>query len=786
MNQTARPPAPTVRLRRLGHLALGIRFAFTGGRDSRARTVLTAAGVGLGVAMLLLASSFPGMKHHRDDRIHALVDTMHADPDLAASDRTLLLMDAGTRFRGAEVRGRIVQPEGPLAPLPPGLSGYPKPGEMVVSPALADLLGSAEGRLLKERLDHPVSGEIGSGGLVGPGDLSFVLGSDRLDAAHGALRIDSFGDRYPPRALEPELVLLTVVGIVVLLTPVAVFAGAATRFGGEARDRRLAALRLVGADRAMTARIAAGESLAGAVAGLAAGWLLFLAARRLAEYVTLQGLSVFAADIDPDPLLAVSVMAVVPLLAVAATLLVMRGVAAEPLGVARGSAATRRRLWWRLALPAAGALLIGQAQGRTDLMAAPELLAAVVLGMVLLLVGIAVVLPALLDLTVRHLPTGPPSWQLAVGRLRLSGGAASRTTAGVLVAVAGAIALQSLFGGIAAGHRERDPRGPAARAVAPGGTVTLEGGGERAAELAARLRAVPGTAESVGYTELWLRETAVEVGGTDLVRVGDCAALKAFAVLPSCADGDAFVVTGGLPAGGAAHRPVPGAEVTAMDDHQGVRWHLPAALPAVEARPGPGGRLLDGIVLATAAALPDGVRAGRPAQVELTLDGGVPDARERVRNALAAVDPAARVAFPDETVDEADRGFDGIRRALTAAATATVLLISLSMLVGLLEQLRERRRTLACLAAFGTPRRTLAWSLLWQSALPTAVGLLLAVAVGTGLGRTLLALAGLPAAIDRTGVITLAGTAAAAVLGVTVLTLPALRRGTRPAALRYE
>lgn len=62
---------------------------------------------------------------------------------------------------------------------------------------------------------------------------------------------------------------MVLVVFVVLLTPVAVFIAAAVRFGGERRDRRLAALRLVGSDRSMTRRIAAGEALAGALLGLA-------------------------------------------------------------------------------------------------------------------------------------------------------------------------------------------------------------------------------------------------------------------------------------------------------------------------------------------------------------------------------------------------------------------------------------------------------------------------------------------------------------------------------------
>ncbi|OKI30982.1 hypothetical protein [Streptomyces sp. CB03911] len=143
------PDAGTVRRPALGQLAMGARLAVTGGRDSVLRTVLTALGVGLGVAVLLFASAIPAMKHHRDDRIHALVDTMHGRDDMPRSAATLLLLDASTEYRDAEVRGRYVRPEGPEAPLPAGLGRFPEPGRMFVSPALGDLLGSPEGALLR-------------------------------------------------------------------------------------------------------------------------------------------------------------------------------------------------------------------------------------------------------------------------------------------------------------------------------------------------------------------------------------------------------------------------------------------------------------------------------------------------------------------------------------------------------------------------------------------------------------------------------------------------------------
>ncbi|MFD0662048.1 hypothetical protein [Thermocatellispora tengchongensis] len=102
-------------------------------------------------------------------------------------------------------------------------------------------------------------GTIGPDGLAGPGEYAFYLGTDRLDES-SATRVRSFGRNDLDEGVPPVLMLLGGVGVVVLLLPVAIFVTTAVRFGGEARDRRLAALRLVGADAAMTRRIAAGRA----------------------------------------------------------------------------------------------------------------------------------------------------------------------------------------------------------------------------------------------------------------------------------------------------------------------------------------------------------------------------------------------------------------------------------------------------------------------------------------------------------------------------------------------
>jgi len=66
-----------------------------------------------------------------------------------------------------------VQPEGTQPPLPPGVAALPGPGELVASPALARLLASPEGALLRERLNYPTVGTIADAGLASPSERFF-------------------------------------------------------------------------------------------------------------------------------------------------------------------------------------------------------------------------------------------------------------------------------------------------------------------------------------------------------------------------------------------------------------------------------------------------------------------------------------------------------------------------------------------------------------------------------------------------------------------------------------
>ncbi|MFK4144082.1 ABC transporter permease [Streptomyces sp. NPDC004065] len=772
-------------------LAMGARFAVTGGREGWIRVLLTAVGVGLGVALLLLTTAVPNALAVRHDREAARLDYTYDQHIRPKADNTLLIADVDTSFHDSDIRGRLVEPEGPRAPIAPGLSAYPAPGEMVVSPALKRLLDSDEGGPLRERLPYRVTGTIGEPGLIGSQELAYYAGARHL-AEHingwQVGRIAAFGHPEPSGSdsSDPVLILLVLVVFVVLLMPVAVFIAAAVRFGGERRDRRLAALRLVGSDSRMTRRIAAGEALAGSLLGLVFGTLFFLAGRQVAGSVELLGISVFPSYLDPSPTLAALVALAVPAAAVLVTLLALRGVVIEPLGVVRTAKPTRRRLWWRLLLPLAGLAMLypmlGQGRANGDF---NQYL--VVGGVMLLLIGVTALLPWIVETVVARLGSGSVAWQLAVRRLQLSSGTAARMVNGIAVAVAGAIALQMVFAGVQSEYTKQTGNDVS--------RVQMDVSVPRGVPVAAarqKLAATKGVRKvfALSSTEAGNGSWRTEEGPalSTQVTIGDCATLRQMADLPSCRNGDVFALSGAEDDGDTAKLARPGSRLyldTSYRMQRGpeILWTVPRALKHARSVQDPTGDTRIGFLM-TPAAVPAKAAATLTGSVYLSLDESVPDVHEYVRNTAAAIDPMATAAV--WSAERESRKFVSIRTGLYVGAACVLVLIGASLLVSQLEQLRERRKLLSALVAFGTRRRTLSMSVLWQTAIPIALGLLLASVVGLTLGAVLLRMTGTTVGVDWASVVTMAGIGAAVVLAVTLLSLPPLLRLMRPDGLRTE
>ncbi|MGW2932427.1 ABC transporter permease [Streptomyces sp. NPDC001156] len=767
-------------------LAMGVRFAFTGGREGWARLLLTAVGVGLGVALLLLTTALPNTLVVRHEREEARLDYTYSQTTMPRSDRTLVIADIDTTFHEKDVRGRLMEPEGARAPLPPGLDTFPAVGDMVVSPALKELLGSDGGRLLRERLPYRIVGTIGESGLIGSHELAYYAGANGLAAkinGSSVARIDRFG--HPTATSEksdPVLVLLALVVFVVLLMPVAVFIAAAVRFGGERRDRRLAALRLVGSDGGMTRRIAAGEALAGALAGLVLGTLFFFVGRQVAGTAEILDVSVFPSYLNPSPVLAVLVAVAVPAAAVLVTLFALRQVVIEPLGVVRAARPRRRRLWWRLLLPLGGLAMlypmIGQGHDNGNF---NQYL--VTSGVILLLVGVTALLPWIVETVVARLGRGGVAWQLAVRRLQLSSGTAARMVNGIAVAVAGAIALQMLFAGVESDYTkasQNDLSRAQMQVNLPKG-VPLD-------PAARQFAATKGVRKVTALSSASIGDRRKDPEASMELNVGDCAALRELASLPSCHDGDVFALTGAEWDTDTPKLAKPGRTLYidpsyATERHSEVVWKVPAQLKQARTIKDPTGSQRGGILM-TPGALPD--RAAEPVtgEIYLSIDRSVPDVREYVRNTAVRVDVQAD-AMTWAASEQSNR-FTSIRTGLFVGAACVLALIGASLLVSQLEQLRERKKLLSSLVAFGTRRRTLSLSVLWQTAIPIGLGLVLASTVGLVLGAVLLKMTGQTVRVDWPSVLSMTGFGAAVVFLVTLLSLPPLLRLMRPDGLRTE
>ncbi|MBA3488594.1 MAG: FtsX-like permease family protein [Longispora sp.] len=417
------------------------------------RLVLSAVGIALGVAMMLLAASAGPMLQAALERMDATTGSLERNSTSAANP--LYVRGASTQFGSKSIHGDYIAASGSGAPKPPGVEWIPGPDEIVLSPELATLLASPEGALLRPRFPQKVIGAVGPEGLPGFKELRFYAGANVTpEFQENAMKVYSYGENLERTPLPPPFWLLLAAGIVAMLVPVAVFVTTATRLGGERRDRRLAALRLIGMSSRQVRRVAATEALVAAVLGLVGGTGIFLAIRPLAVRFNPLEWRLSASDVHPSVFLAIAIAVSVPLLAVVTSVFALRNTAIEPLGVVRLAETQRRRLWWRLIpiIMGIGLLLSQAGKNRSKLETLDQV--TLVAGIAFLLFSIPVLLPWIVEFAVRVMHRGAPSWQLAVRRLQLDSGTVARVAGGVAVVLAGTIALHTVMTTMQIEHSE--------------------------------------------------------------------------------------------------------------------------------------------------------------------------------------------------------------------------------------------------------------------------------------------------------------------------------------------
>ena len=246
----------------------------------------------------------------------------------------------------------------------------PRPGEYYLSKALADAVAKhpEDNILARFGKNTKYLGVIPSEYTASPDALMIVRGASAEEVAESDAFTKSqgqpsyFADVYRTDAnglksdakIGPVAVIVFSVGGTILLFPIVIFVSVATQLGAAQREKRYAALRLIGATKRQVGRVLMLESLLASVVGVIIGlgtfWLL---------QAPLQDFKMDGMRFNPSDLALTGMQyALIIGLTLGLTMFVnwrrMRRAQISPLGVSRSVEKVKKlRAWWAL-VPALG------------------------------------------------------------------------------------------------------------------------------------------------------------------------------------------------------------------------------------------------------------------------------------------------------------------------------------------------------------------------------------------------------------------------------------------------
>ncbi|MDH6468880.1 MULTISPECIES: hypothetical protein [Micromonospora] len=745
---------------------LGLRLTVRGGRRALVRTVLLGAGAAVGIVLVLGALAVPTVVDAQDLRV--ISRTPVTQPGADQGLRVLTIDDAvaGRLLRRVNVSGASGG-----APVPPGVGQLPAAGEVVVSPALRELI--AANPHARQRFPQRVVGTIGAAGLTAPDELIAYVGVDAARMPADAVPVVGFGDSDANRRLAvqrgtSDLERLLTPGRMVafafaffLLAPLAVLLSTAAGLSASAREQRLAALRLLGASARQAQAVNAVETGVAATIGVALGYAAFPLLRAISADWSLGRFRWYATDVHVGAGRAATAGAIIAVFAVIVAVAGATPAVLRPVTTRRRTATPAPRAWRLLAFIASVmALLAAMWLGDTT-MPALALLAAGMLGVALTL---PLVLPALLTRLWAPLLrwTARPVWvTLAARRVLQAPNLASRLVGALMVAL--------FIGGVGTIGTAAYQAANTARQVSDTGWLpqTILTGDQA---LADKLTPVVGT-DNIAYYES-LSGIATVAGQQQQVSVvrGSCASLAVlFDTTWTCTPGKAYRAkwSDQLP---------PGTTLRPADDGDAAVTAFTIPADTAPLNTSPFGQGTDIVVAETP-------RQGTIV-AKVTADQGKLEDWYAVTAALA---PTAVV----QGYREIPTGFDAgaVIVLVTAGLLITAAMGFIAFAMSTVDRRIATRRANVPLAVIGAPRRTLTAADLTESVSGLILGQLITAAA-------VILTAGTAAAVLRTAsfadllhtirpMLTLA--AAGVVLGtlITILATTSAGRPT-PALLRHE
>jgi cell division protein FtsX len=792
---------------------LGAQLTLRSGREPLVRLMITAVAVAIGVGiMLAVLADFNAFKTTNNRPAWENTQGQAVTAGYASATNAELWNYGNDVYQGQTIERLDVSGLGPSAPVPPGISRLPGPGQYYASPALAALIRSIPADELGGRFPGKLIGTIGQPALTGPAELVAYVGYAPANLATlPATTLVSKINNGTGRTVWTSFFRDSfIVGAIAFLFPILILVGTATRLAAARREERYAALRLVGATNRQIGTISSVEAVISGLIGTLLGIGLFAALQPALADSAITSARYFADEVTPTALGYLLVLVGVPAASAIGALLSLRRVRISPLGVSRRVTPPPPTAW-RIAPLVAGIVLFALGLAATNHnRIAPSLL----LGLIVIMIGLLVAGPwitAQAARLLRRFASGAAPL-LAARRLADNPKLAFRSVSGLVLAVflgtvvagilpaveytaasprAAALSNVLLDGFTSApvcgndancsGGGATSPANPLAGSSAQQQRIGLEGLPPHAATtLLAGLSAIKGTTPIPIYTQPGSGQPTGQniapgsgpaanaaggpgPGGSSSGPGGgfgngviSCAGLRELAVLGQCAPGRSAVA---VPAG------------NLFDDNPRYSTQ-PIASASSPAATANFSRLYLQAVL---------VKVNNAATLE------------KVRTYLVTHTPQSASGTAPRTFGEAVQAraviADTVQRLIDTAVILTLIVAGCSLAVSVGGSLVERKRPFTLLRVTGTQLATLYRVVLLEAVLPLVAATILAGAVAYFVATaTVEAIAPSGTPVPAPGGVYYATMAAglAGSLLVILTSLPLLRRLTGAAGVRFE
>lgn len=343
------------------------------GRQSMARLVLTSAAIALGIVLVCyFVAGVNGLLKRADRAIinTAILQSKNAAAQQRQRDTTVKPLKASnvqlgnlTKWRDKKIDVLSLHGiEGSVqfAQLP-----TPASGEYYMSKALAEKVAQHPEDKIIDRFGKHTKylGTIPDAYLQSPDSLMLIRGVSAEEvtatdkAAQSREQSSYFTNIYQTDAtagyrqtigLDPISVIVLGVGGTILLFPIVMFVAVATQLGGVQREKRYAALRLIGATKKQVTRVILLESLIASIVGVVIGLVVFWLSQAPLQNFEMGGARFWPADLQLNWLQYLLIIALTLALTIGVSWRRMRRAQISPLGVARTQEKVKKLRIWRV------------------------------------------------------------------------------------------------------------------------------------------------------------------------------------------------------------------------------------------------------------------------------------------------------------------------------------------------------------------------------------------------------------------------------------------------------